>query len=128
MSLMTRESQSRRSSWHGAAFLVEALILLAFLIASMAIFFQLFSAASMQGKESVRLTEAVTLASSAAEEFAADPTSVPAGQTVNGYQVEWNVTPHATSAGVLYDAHIVVSQDGQELYALDTSRYVSEVS
>ena len=76
MSLMYRQRTNEKTSWHGAALLTEALILLAFLVGCLAVFFNLLASASVMGKESTQLTEAVALASNVAEEFAADPTSV----------------------------------------------------
>ncbi|MCI8341303.1 MAG: hypothetical protein HFJ73_06920, partial [Eggerthellaceae bacterium] len=46
----------------GLAFVVEALLLLAFLAASVAVFMQLFGGASVRGAEAARLERAVVLA------------------------------------------------------------------
>lgn len=66
-----------RASWHGTALLVEALVLLAFLVASLALFMQAFAQARGMGAEGSQLAQAVAMASNLAEEFAADPATEP---------------------------------------------------
>lgn len=128
MYLANRQRAERKTSWHGAALLMEALILLAFLVGCIAVFFQLLTTAGVMGKESTQLTEAVALASNVAEEFAADPTSVSQTQDLEGYRVTCDATPGVTEGGTLYDAHITVYDGDTVIYELDTARYVSEVS
>ncbi|MDD6650948.1 MAG: hypothetical protein PUE49_01955 [Eggerthellales bacterium] len=128
MSLMYRQRTNEKTSWHGAALLTEALILLAFLVGCLAVFFNLLASAGVMGKESTQLTEAVALASNVAEEFAADPTSVRQSQELEGYQITCTATPSKTEGGTLYDAHITVYDGDDIIYELDTARYVSEVS
>ena len=67
------DRQARKASWHGKAFLVEALVLLVFLVASLSILVALFVQARTEADEGERLSQAVQLAQNAAEEFAADP-------------------------------------------------------
>ena len=62
-----------RSVWPGAAFVVEALLLLVFLAGSLAVLMELNADADAAGQQSADLMEAMTLASNAAEEFAANP-------------------------------------------------------
>ena len=127
------------TAWHGTAFVVEALVLLAFLAFALAVFMQLFGAAHARGMEERQLTQAVLLASNAAEEFAAVPQ---AGSTTayfdgNGsgsasmdaegaYQVTSDVTSERTEGGTLYRADISVTCDGKAVYQLETARYVSD--
>lgn len=73
-----------RASWHGTALLVEALVLLAFLVASLALFMQVFAQARGMGAEGSRLAQAVAMASNLAEEFAADPATEPEPLEHNG--------------------------------------------
>ena len=61
------------SSWHGSAFIVEALVLLIFLAAAVAIFTQLFSHAAAEAAQSRALSSAVAAADDVAERFSADP-------------------------------------------------------
>ena len=56
-----RTSVAPRKRWAGAAFLVEAMLLLLFLVASMAIFTQLFAATAERANESRNLTDAELL-------------------------------------------------------------------
>ena len=127
------------SSWVNAAFLVEALVLLAAIVAAMAVFSSLFANAAVTSKEAEQLTQAVQAASNAAEEFSHDPAAVAAGQAVglgdavdgakaDGLSLQVSVESEPQGSGMLYSAHITVSSDDAakpgEIYALDASRYV----
>ncbi len=144
------DGRRKRSSrtWHGAAFVVEALVLLAFLMASLAVLVQLMGAAHDRGEEADRLTSAIVLASNDAEAFAADPASgsrterfqdvdgalAPAeansgenaGEGAGAFEVQRTVTQQDEGAGTLFSARIAVSAHGEIVYELDTSRYVSD--
>lgn len=118
------------------AFVVETLVLLVVLAASIGIFTQLFSRATAAADQSTRLCQAVNVAEDAAEEVAADPARVAAGEKVgdgvaikgrHGYKVSCKISQDKRSAGTLWRAHITVSDSQGKLYSLDTSRYVSEV-
>lgn len=138
-----------RASWHGTALLVEALVLLAFLVASLALFMQAFAQARGMGAEGSELAQAVAMASNLAEEFAADPATEPeplerdgltascevatvaadgtGGQTGSGADDALSGAPAGDSsgaAGTLYRATILVTDgDGDEVYRLVTERY-----
>lgn len=125
-----------RTNWSGTAFMVEALVLLAVLVACMAVFTQLFTHALSTANDSERLSNAVTVAQSAAEEFSADPAAVYAGQPVgegvaangaDGLDVTCDVSRAQQGAGTMYTAHISVADANGPVYELDTTRYVSEV-
>ncbi len=127
---------AKRLNWSGTAFMVEALVLLAVLVACMAVFTQLFTHALSTANNSERLSGAVTVAQSAAEEFSANPAAVYAGQPVgegvaangaDGFDVTCDVTSAQQSTGTMYTAHISVTDEGGQVYELDTTRYVSEV-
>lgn len=107
------------------AFLIEALVVLAFLMTSLAVFVRLFSGAQVEGLRANELSQAVLAASVGAERFAADPTQVQEFTTEDGLSVSYEVkeTPHGT--GTLYNATVVVSHDGAQVYTLETARYVS---
>lgn len=123
------------------AFLIEALVLMAVLIASMAVFTQLFTYSAVAAHQAEELTRATLLAQNAAEEFSSDPAAVAAGKTVgqgaagnvsavdgsDGLTVSCDVDSDAQGRGTLYTAHITVSDDSGEVYALDASRYESGV-
>lgn len=137
-----------RASWHGTALLVEALVLLAFLVASLALFMQVFAQARGMGAEGSELAQAVAMASNLAEEFAADPATEPEPLERDGLTASCEVATvaaddadHAGSqtdpdadgapagdssgaAGTLYRATILVTDgDGDEVYRLVTERY-----
>ncbi len=59
------------------AFLIEALVLMAVLIASMAVFTQLFTHSAVAAHQAEELTRATLLAQNAAEEFSSDPQPSP---------------------------------------------------
>ena len=119
------------------AFLIEALVLMAVLIASMAVFTQLFTHSAVAAHQAEELTKATLLAQNAAEEFSSDPAAVAAGKTVgqgvaarnvsDGLPVSCDVDSDAQGRGALYTARITVSDDSGEVYALDASRYESGV-
>lgn len=127
------------SVWTNAAFVVEALVLLVAIVACMAVFTSLFSKSAIASNESTKLSQAVQMAQSAAEEFSSDPVSVKAGKTVgagvaagasnsaDGLALNVTVSDEGTDAGTYYTAHITVSSAGSEVYSLDACRYVSEV-
>lgn len=124
-----QNAQIAQSTWHGTAFLVEALLLLAVLAGCIAVFMQLFAHAHKLGVENGELSQAIVAASNAAEQFSASPTTVPETTTVGeGYQVATTITPETASSGTLYRAHIVVTKAGEEVYTIDTARYVSASS
>ncbi len=128
--------------WVNAAFMVEALVLLVVIVAAMAVFSSLFANATLSAKSAEQTTQAVQLASNAAEEFSNDPAAVAQGQVVglgyaidgfthDGLTVHTAVSDEQTDEGTLYTAHIAVTQEGDsgqsqadELYAIDVTRYV----
>lgn len=115
--------------WSGSAVLVESMLLLVFLIASLAIFTQMFSASLVRAEESGELTTAVAAATEVAERFAADPVQAGGAQEVDGMRVVCDVQEEAHRAGTLYRADIAVyATDGNEpVYSITTSRFESEV-
>lgn len=133
-----------RRPWHGSAFIVEALLLLVFLVASLAVIMQVIGGAHERGSEADHLSNAVVLASNDAEKFAAGPAEGDLSTTfalVDGmlveaapgdaegaerYSVARTVQAHAEQAGTLYEAHIEVSSDGEVVYQVDTARYVPD--
>lgn len=133
-------STGGRPSWMNTAFLVEALVLLVVLIASMAVFTQLFASSASTANHADRMTQAVLAAENAAEEFSSNPAAVASGREVGegvaagstavadgDLAVTCEVESESTSAGTLYTAHITVSDDSEQLYELDAKRYVSGV-
>lgn len=130
--------------WSGAAVLVEAMLLLVFLIASLAVLMQMFSAAVNRADESAQLTAAVAAAADTAEQFAADPTQAAGTKTEGDLLVVCTVTPEPREAGTLYHAEISVyaaetdagsgdrtavdiNPTAQPVYSISTSRFESEV-
>lgn len=127
------DRQARKASWHGKAFLVEALVLLVFLVASLSILVALFVQARTEADEGERLSQAVQLAQNAAEEFAADPVGSQGLAIEDGGLVATvQVGEEAHESGSLLSATVTVVDEegggsieaGEEIYRLDTARYV----
>lgn len=118
----------RRTRKGSRAFIVEALILFVFLVATLAIVSQLFFASASQAQKSLELERAVTVAANTAERFSANPASTELDGTADGLSVRCAITPQFTSTGTLYKATIIVSNEVEDIYTLTTARYVSEVS
>lgn len=103
-----RSSTVARARWSGAAFLVEAMLLLVFIMVSLAVFTQLFAASAERANASRSLTDAVSVATSVAERFCADPTSVEGEYAEDDLQVVCQVTSEKRAGGVMYYATINV--------------------
>lgn len=117
-----------------AAFLVEAMLLLVFLIASLAVFMQMFSASLNRAEQARELTEAVAAASDVAERFAAYPDRVGGEEVVGDMLVMCDVSSEPQDSGVLYTAEITVypvndggSPAGEPMYSLSTARFEGQV-
>ena len=126
---LDRSMRMERSNttWHGTAFVIEALVLLVFLAAALAVFFTLLASSHMQSVENEKMAGAAVVATSTAEQFAATPTDVPATQNQGIYTVELITTPNKMEGGTMYKGEIVVYEGDRELFGMNTSRYVSEV-
>ena len=124
-----RPATSARPGWASGAFIVESLLLLVFLIGSLAIFTQMFAGAAEQATQSSMLSEAVAVAGSTAERFAADPQGIETETQDGDLRVVSNVTQDERDGGILYHATIsVFTANGAEpIYTVTTSRYVSGV-
>lgn len=131
-----KRSTRRPASWGGTAFMIEALVLLAALIACMAVLTQLFTHALATSQDGERTAQAIAVAQCAAEEFSADPAAVYAGKPVgegvaatgrDGFDVACDVERTTQEAGTMYAARITVSDGAGEAYELEAKRYVSGV-
>lgn len=133
-----RNTDARRS-WHGMAFIMEALVLMVFLVISTAILLQVFESSRAHNNEASSLSYAAVLASNDAELFHVSPisdneayfdlkdgvltpTEEPSDKT---YILTRTVRPQQEANGVLYYADIKVEQSGEVLYELNSARYVS---
>lgn len=129
---MMTSGKREQKSLNSTAFLVEALVLLFFLVASIAIFVQAFGASTEASTQASRLSSACQVAQAAAEEFEAYPAAAAAGKAVgegvaaNGtdrFQVTCDVESKAAGKGLLYTATITVSDGLGEAYSLQASAY-----
>lgn len=139
IALPKRRNTTDRRSWHGMAFIMEALVLLVFLIISITILMQLFSASRVHNEEAYALSYSIILASNEAERFTADPSKETTeyyavdGDAIVGsdesnseaFKVIRSVDPQKTASGTLYQAVITVEQGGVVVYEIDSARYVS---
>ena len=136
MSTMSTSQGSRRgskASWSSVAFIVESMLLLIILVASLAVLTKVFSSSLNQSIESRSLDAATIATTSIAEHFAADPPGVDEETQLGDLRILCTVTEQAREGGVLYKAHIAAydtkdaSGEGEPVYELHTARYVSEV-
>lgn len=118
----------RRTRRGNRAFIVETLVLFVFLIVSFAVIVQLYVSSAVMAQQSLDLEQAVTCAGNVAERFSANPQASNLNLDTDKVSVTCEVTPESMAGGTLYRAHIVASVAGDEVYALDTTRYVSGVS
>lgn len=130
---LARSTSRGRPAWTGAAFIVESMLLLVFVAASLAVLVQLFVGSATQAQRGEDLSRAVAVAGSVAEQFAHAPEGFTGPGEVDGLRVRCDVVDEQQPHGVLYRAVVDVygpgaAQDGDEpIYSIETSRYVSEV-
>ena len=105
------------------AFIVETLVLLVFLVGSLAVITQLFASSASKAVESQDLERAVILAANTAERFSADPEGVEETTTAGDLAVNCAINTETLSYGTQYDATIIVYSSEGEVYRLQTSRY-----
>lgn len=121
-----------KTPWTNTAFMIESLVLLFVLVASLAVFTALFAYSADSAKQAQRISDATAIAQNAAEEFSANPASAEAGKSVGaaasaqaeGFAVSYDVTAQPQAAGTFYSVHITVSDSQGEAYALDAARFV----
>lgn len=99
--------------WTGTAFLVEALVLLAFLVAMLALFMALFADAAERERQADQLTQAVSLAQNAAERFATDPAKAAPLYAQDGLVVQMKTQPEEQVGGMLWHAVITVRESAE---------------
>lgn len=118
-----------RTPWKSIAFIVESMLLLVFLVGSLAILTQLFAISMNNSVQSRTLDAATIAATSIAEHFAADPTGVQESTQLGDLIVKCEVTETAREGGTLYNALISVYDkgSGSVVYELPTACYESGV-
>ena len=141
LSLSVNRPVSGRHSWHGMAFIMEALVLIVFIVFSTVILMQLFSTSRSNGEHAHAMSHAVTLATNEAERFAADPypetvghfglvdgalVPVEASSSAEGsFTVTRKVWREDRPGGVLFHADITVQLRQEVLYSLSSTRYMT---
>lgn len=123
-----------------AAFIVEALVLLVFILGSMAVLMQMFATARATGIEAHNLSQAIVLASNRAEEFSGAPATgdtesffaeydgklEAAGESdEDAFRVTCDVSSEQRGGGTLYRAEIAIERHGNVLYELSSACYRS---
>ena len=103
-----RSSVSFRSRWSGAAFLVEAMLLLVFMAVSLVVLTQMFAASAERAAQSGQLAQAVAAASNAAEGFSAHPHEGVREYVDAGMIVVVESESDQREGGTLYRANITV--------------------
>lgn len=117
-----------RSSWSSVAFIAESVLLLVFLVASLAVLTQVFSSSLSRSVESRTLDAANIAATSIAEHFAADPTDVEERTQLGDLMITCEVTDEPRQNGTMYHATISVydmgpSGTGEVVYKVETAKY-----
>lgn len=129
-----------RRTWHGRAFILEILVIMLFIIVSIAVLAQIFALAKQENDDATSLSYAVIIAANEAEFFASNPTD----NSVRNYQItnealETTESPAAdsfsvlkntnsvrTPAGTLYETNLEVVRHNQIIYSIASARYVSD--
>ena len=130
MSIEQTSNNARRlgaTRWAGTAFLVEAMLLLAFIVISIAITTQMFAASLDQSKQSLYISEGVSLSSSLAERFAASPGDVQSTLEGDHVYAVCEVTSESRASGTVHHALITAydRESGAVVYTIETERYES---
>lgn len=138
---LPKSGRFTRTSPATAVFIVEALLLLAFLAGGIAVFVRLFSLGATQAAAGERLAHAVSVAQSTAERFAADPYDIDAMFFDGDLAVSVVADDEPYGEGTLHHATIFIyavdaaagatagaaSDDlaayGEPLYTLETAVY-----
>ena len=125
-----RARQHDRIAWSGLAVVVEAIVLLLFLVWSLSILTRLFAAAAARGRQGENLAAAISAATTCAERFAANPHGIEDVSEEEGLVIRCDVMPEQLETGTLYHATISVypqasgaTGPGEALYTLTTARY-----
>lgn len=119
--------RAKRTRKSGRAFIIESLVMFVFLVATLAIVTQLFIASANKSVQGQDLERSSLLAANVAERFSADPLSNNLNLSQDGLFVTCAVTPQPLSSGTLYKAVITVSDGYDDIYTIETARYVSVV-
>lgn len=127
MAQTDNDKRVRRTNKGGRAFIVESLVMFVFLVAMLAVVTQLFIASAHRSVQGQNLERSVLLASNVAERFSADPLSNNLFLEQDGLIVTCVVTPQTMTSGTLYNAVITVTDGYDDIYVLETARYVSVV-
>ena len=116
-------------AWQGFAIVIEAMVLLAFLAASLAVITQLFAASAVRAGQGRELAAAVSCATNVAERFATHPDEAEGTTREGNLTVVCDVHEDQHDAGTLYHATITVFESDAEtpVYVLETARYVGQV-
>lgn len=119
------EQRVKRTRKSGRAFIIEALVMFVFLVATLAIVTQLFIASANKSVQGQDLERSSFLAANVAERFSANPLSTNLDISQDGLFVNCAVTPQTMSSGTLYKAVITVFDGYDVIYTIETARYVS---
>ncbi|NTU90178.1 MAG: hypothetical protein HGA54_09845 [Actinobacteria bacterium] len=134
-------------SKHNAAFYIEVMLLLSFLLFVTIVLVQIFASSRAIGVEAQRKTEATQIAQNIAEMFAAadsDEEFVELLTRIEGsegvvmsasghaigeigdYTIDVTRSSEDTSAGILELAHIEVQESDTVIFEIDTAKYFSD--
>ncbi len=125
-----RPATADKKGKRGIAFVVEALILLFFLVLFIALFVQLLGGATLRGQKAAELNDAVQIAEDTAEMFAANPLSLQRDDHKGAYLIHTEIDSEEGTHGTLYHVDITVTKDGyaEPIYELESARFVEQAA
>lgn len=119
---------ARKSTSNRIVSIMEAMLMTAALVWALALFMRLVSFSMTTSDDSRRLSRAVTMATTLAEEFSANPTSVPSPMhdEAEGLVATCDTEAVPSGAGAMYHARIQVSTESGdcEVFSIASSQYV----
>lgn len=108
--------------------IIEAMVMTAALVWALALFMRLVSFAMTTSDDSRVLSRAVTMATTLAEEFSANPASVPSSirDEDDGLVATCDTEAVPSGTGIMYHARIQVSTEAGDrtVFSLTSSQYV----
>ncbi len=136
----TTGTHAGRKRRDGRLFLIEALMLLVFCFAAIAVATQLLTSADRLSTHAQATTTACLVAGNESERFAADPDDAEStayyaldgspldGESEGCLLMHRTAESDATEAGTSFYATITVERNGEELICLNTTHYLSGAS
>ncbi len=121
MSYSSISSKQKRSTY-----MIEALLLFICIMMVVAVVMSVFAFAANMAKGASEKEEAIVFATNIAERFSADPMSLEDTYTQGDLTARCSMTLSIDNAGSFCKAQIIVLKDDEQIYSLDTAKYMPE--